>query len=46
MTCGSKDILKNAPYNTHDVKDLVNHGMDTNTKTSISGKRNITLCDS
>ena len=37
MSCGSKDILENAPVsctNTHhDVMDLINHGMVENTKT-------------
>ena len=36
MSCGTKDILKNAPYlmyNTHhDVTDLVNHGVYKNTE--------------
>ena len=37
MSCGSKDILKNAPclmyYTNHDITDLVNHWMVKNTKT-------------
>ena len=37
MSCGSKDILKNAPclmYTTHrDAIDLANHGMVKNTET-------------
>ena len=36
MSCSSKDIFKNAPsrvYTHHDVTDLVNHEMVSNTKT-------------
>ena len=37
ISCGSKDIFKNAPVsctNTHhEVRDLVNHRMIKNTKT-------------
>ena len=36
MSCGSKDIFKNAPVSSnntiHDVTDLVNHGMVKNKK--------------
>ena len=44
MSFDSKDIFKSASYLTychHDVTDLANHGMVKNTKTWISGKRNI-----
>ena len=45
MSCGSKDIFKNAPYlvtNTHhDFTDFVNPEMVKNTKTWISWERNI-----
>ena len=44
MTCGSKDIFKNAPTNTYrDVTNLVNHGMAENIKTWISWERNIII---
>ena len=44
MSCGSKDIFKNAPFscsNTHqDVTYLVNHGMVTNTESWLSWEWN------
>ena len=45
MSCGSKDIFKNAtcPMYHHEVTDLVNHGMVKNTKTWMSSERNITF---
>ena len=47
MSCGSKDIFRNAPClmtNTHhDITDLVNHGIVENTKTWISWEQNITF---
>ena len=45
MSCGSKDIFKNAPclmhYSHHDVTDLVNRRMVKNTKTWIAWERNV-----
>ena len=47
MSCGSKDIFKNAPCpctNTHhDVRDLLNRGIVKNTKTWISWEQKITF---
>ena len=36
ISCGSKDIFKNAPCLMYDVTDLVNHRMVKNTRTWIS----------
>ena len=47
MSCGLKDIFKNAPVqcaNTHHcVTGLVNHRIVKNTKALISSERNITF---
>ena len=43
MSCGSKDILKNAPCLMHDITDLVNHGLVKNTKHWISWEQNRTF---
>ena len=45
MSCGSKDIFKNAPctYTHHGITNLVNHGMVKNTKDRTSWERNTTF---